>query len=680
MIFIDTKRFSPVIYENDLPFKEDYFHLKPKDITPEFLAKGDYDIDEEWWRKQEDRCKNGYVVKDAIMKGGDAYPDGIISFWYGNDCEIPMYNLVIKNRELFIPPRLYWYLNFWKLYGLAPGTTVKDYVTPKFIDIDYFFARRMEMMVEEAKNGFDQKARQIGFSEKMGGMNLGWNFTFVRASQNVIVAGTDADQQNTFNKTKNGLDNLKNTQFYKERKRGGNSSDFLEAEDFKSQLYGLTAKDNPQAVSRLSPYMAVLEEGGKWKKNQLIEAYNYIRPSQKAEGVKTGWCMIGGTGGKGDSGVEDMQDICYSPGSYEILSFPNVFEPEEENITGQVGHFTAKSFYYYIDQDGNSLVYKSKKKILEDRANMKPKAQYINMSQDALYLSHSFYIPTGGFFGPEIIGNLNARIAYVNNHREQQIGVPIRIDWIDPKNWSKGVKWTPDDNGLIMMYQEPKLDSTGKPVMNLYKGATDSYDQDISRTSNSKGSITIIKGFYNANESSNHWVARLLARPDNEGIEFGSIDKFSEETAKLCIMYGCQNLIEFSKILIFKWYQDNGLSYLLKERPSLVVSSWVKNSQVSNRYGIDANTKPHWLKLLRDYLSVSSNIDNMHDIEQMRAFAKFIYDPSGTKYNCDITISSSLNIVSLEEEKRYIVGEREKPGPTRMVYKTINGQLKQVAI
>ena len=70
----------------------------------------------------------------------------------------------------------------------------------------------------------------------------------------------------------------------------------------------------------------------------------------------------------------------------------------------------------------------------------------------------------------------------------------------------------------------------------------------------------------------------------------------------------------------------------------------------------------------------------MHDVEQMRAFAKFVYDPTGTKYNCDITISSALNIVSLEEEKRYFVGEREKPGPTRIVYKTINGQLKQVAI
>ena len=71
--FIDTKRFSPVIYENDVPWTEDYFHKKPEEISKEFLEDGNYVIDEDWWRIQRDRCLNGYYVPNAIEEGGDYY-------------------------------------------------------------------------------------------------------------------------------------------------------------------------------------------------------------------------------------------------------------------------------------------------------------------------------------------------------------------------------------------------------------------------------------------------------------------------------------------------------------------------------------------------------------------------------------------------------------------------------
>ena len=47
---------------------------------------------------------------------------------------------------------------------------------------------------------------------------------------------------------------------------------------------------------------------------------------------------------------------------------------------------------------------------------------------------------------------------------------------------------------------------------------------------------------------------------------------------------------------------------------------------------------------------MKENIDKMDDIEQIDAFARFKYDPSGRKYNCDVTISSSLSIVCYEDE------------------------------
>lgn len=100
MKFIDTKKFSPIIYEGDLPHEDDYFFKTPDEITKEFLQAGDYNIDNEWWLKQEDRCRNGYEVTNAIEKGGDAFVDGIDCTWHGNDCYIEQYDLLIKDKKL----------------------------------------------------------------------------------------------------------------------------------------------------------------------------------------------------------------------------------------------------------------------------------------------------------------------------------------------------------------------------------------------------------------------------------------------------------------------------------------------------------------------------------------------------------------------------------------------------
>lgn len=661
MLFVDTKRFSPVIFERDLPGQYDYFHLKPEEINKDFLDTGNYEIDEDWWEKQYERCINGYSVKDAIIQGGDCFIDGKDCIWYPDgDMYFKQYDLLIKNKTIKISGRMYFYLNFWPIYAKLKGKKIKGLTNPRFTDLDFLFARRIELMLERERDSLETKSRQKGFSEKAGGMILGYNYTFIDASVNLIVGGADADADHTMENCIRGLNYLQNTQFYKERAKGGNSSDLVKSKNTGSEIRSLTAYNNPQTVARFTPYWVIWEEIGKWSKGLLPQAKEFAKPAQEAEGTKTGFNTYIGTGGDMEAGAFDAEEMFYAPEANGLLEFDDLWEEDEESAYSgaKVAHFTPAYMFLIVDEDGNSLKNESIKKVLYDRSLKKTKDKFVHTTQFPLYVNHMFLISSGGFFGKEKIQKLNERIAQIRVKRNENIAFRVDLDWIDRHDYTKGVKEVEDPEGPFLIIEKPRTDDYGRVYENLYKGATDSYDKDEANNSTSLGSCTVAKGFLNANEVYNNWVARLTIRPDK--FEGGS-KKFYEKTAQLCMYYSAINLIEWSNIRIFDWYDDNGLSYMLKERPRFVTANWFKDSKVENRYGIDPNSKSHWLKMLDDFLD-DSVISNMCDIEQIRAFAKFRYDPQ-KKYNCDITISSALNVVCLEDEKHLLI-ETTKDRPS----------------
>ena len=156
-------------------------------------------------------------------------------------------------------------------------------------------------------------------------------------------------------------------------------------------------------------------------------------------------------------------------------------------------------------------------------------------------------------------------------------------------------------------------------------------------------------------------MAYIVTRPTTEQ---GGAELFFEQTAMLCVYYNAINLIEHSKLLIIEWYKNNGFRSLLKLKPELVTASWVDSDQTANRYGIDPATKIHWLTMMRDYLRDKSNIDKCNHPELLNAWAKFRYEPgSGNKYNCDITIATSLCIILEADEKELMVQEVKNSQP-----------------
>lgn len=675
MRFVEAHRFSPVANGYDLPDKDDLFHIAPEDVDKEAIENSI--VDEAWWERQHKYCTEGYFVEDAIEKGGNNIKDGIDAIWSGNDVYLPNHDLWIYDRTIHILPRHYFYLNFWRMKGLVTNSifrNAKQLRYPKFLDIDFLFARRLQMMEEQSKDNQESKARQKGVSNKCAGMILGWNYTFVPASQSIVVGYYMTDAQNTFNMTKDGLDNLRNTEFYKERAKGGDNQELILSKNTRSEIRCITAKDNPQCLSRYSPYYVIYEEVGKGKKKWSIDTQGFVEPSQKSEGVKTGFSFYLGTGGEMEDGVYDLEQRHYNPDKYKLLSFNNKWEKESTSI--RTAHVITDLEYKIIDINGNSLISDSKELWEKEYATLtKQEEKYRYRTQHPLFASDIFLVTGGGYFGESITQRLNERIAYISTNRESQVEKRGWLRWKNMSNKIEGVVFHADPDGIFYIYEHPYKINNVIPD-GLYLQGTDSYDQDEAFYTNSMGASFIRKTFYNAQQSSNKYVARVVARPT---VEEGGAEMFYEYCGLLSVYYGCKNLIEHSKLRIFDWYRRNGLAGYIKERPEFAMANMVDQSKSSNWWGIDPATKPHWLSILRDRLT-DDFIAKMDDIEQMKAFAKFKYNPREARYNCDITIASAICevlVTEIEEElgvarndeKKYVYYVRDRSGNIKTMYR-----------
>lgn len=682
MRFINTKRFSPVIYENDLPRKGDLYHIKAKLVPKtearykDFKKKNNIFIDTQWWNKQIHRCLNGYSVPMAVERGGDNFVDNVNVMWHDDDVYLSDYNFWIKDRTVHISGRHYFYLNFWKIKRLDKEIRRKRVMNPKFTDLSWENYLIRQLASEALLDNLWTKSRQKGLSEEEA-CEIAYDFIFHKESQSLIISGQDKYAKNTMNFVKRGLLNLKNTQFHKWTSHF--NDDEIVSENTGSEIYKRVANDNTQAASALSPSRVLYEEIGIWKRGALTETSEFIKASQEAEGTSTSRSIYTGTGGEMDSGVDDMQEMFFNPDNFNLYSRRNRYT-SDKTANKKTAIFIPAMKFELIDDDGNSLYQKSSEKIDEDRLKKRPSERFRAITQKPKNVEELFQANPNGYFGDQIISNCIKRKIYIQTHKEADVVQRGTFKWrTDIKHWQDGVIWEPDPNGVFYVSELPRtyyeVDSIGRErevvYKGLYKAGTDSYDQDEAKTSTSKGACVIKKGFLNANDTYNKYVAYVLERPSESQ---GGREVFFEYTALLCVAYMAENLIEHSKILIFSWYDNNGLSGMLKRRPTTVIANTIANSKMSNLYGIDAAFIPYGLKMQRDYFASLANIENMDFIVMLDATAKF---KIAKDYNCDLTIAMLWCTVQMEDDSMALVEKREEIDNVvkKLIYRTVNGRL-----
>lgn len=601
-MFVNTELFSPVVKEG---------------ITRAHPMSYEY---REWWVEQKRRCMEGYTV------GG-----------------------------VYIPGDFYWYLNFWKIRGTDKKTGRKTLISPRFYDMDHEYFMAIEQARNAGKHMCVVKARQKGFSEKHAAL-LGKEFTFFPHSQAIITAGEEKYSNATMRMTIRGLNSLKETEFYK--RRSPDRLDYVQARykviengvphwrGIHSEIYNITSKNNPQATIGKSPSLIVFEEAGKFP--GLIDSFKYIEPALEAESKTTGFAIIVGTGGDMEKGAAELEQVFYNPEAYNMMAYSN--EYEDDGGGSKVGYFVPAWKYKITDNEGNSLKKESLEQIeaKREKARTSKKADdFVNtITQDPIVPSEAFMRTGGNMFNQALLNQQFARIR--TNKALTNLPDRGRLEWVkNDLGRITGVKFIHDPNGALLVIEPPETDENGETLENLYVAGTDSYDKDEANSSDSKGSCSIFKMFHSVNSTSNMFAARYTDRPQTS-------EEFYENTAKLCMWYKAPNLIEWSNILIFNWYKNNGFEGYLKERPMIAYAN-VKDSKVQNRYGVDPGTKQEWLVMYRDY--IEDHCDVMYDADQIERAIKFRNEKG---FNCDITISSSLAVCHAKDNINIKAGVKVK--------------------
>ena len=267
-----------------------------------------------YWDEQKDRCINGYTADDGDYITG-------YNYFYINFC--PMQRIV--NTVTKLP---------------NGETKVKrdSVVTfPDFYDYDYFYFQAVQEAEDKGKHICLLKSRRKGYSYKGGAMACR-NYYLIPNSKTYIYASNKQylTEDGILTKAWDYMDFIdKNTAWGKKRsvnstmrKRAG----FWTKDEFgnevemgyKSEIIGVTLKDNPDVVRGKRAKLILFEEGGSF--SELGAAWQIARPSVEQDGVAFGTMIVWGTGGDKGSAFETMKDMFYNPGGYNCLGFENIWD------------------------------------------------------------------------------------------------------------------------------------------------------------------------------------------------------------------------------------------------------------------------------------------------------------------------------------------------------------------
>lgn len=322
--------------------------------TSEFFA---------YWDEQMDRCKNGYTADDGDYISG-------YNYFYLNFCPIQrIIYTTVNNPD-----------------GSTKIKKTRDLQFPDFYDYDYYFFQAVEDAETEGKHLCALKSRRKGYSYKNAAMACR-NYYLFAGSKTYIYASNKQylTEDGILTKAWDYMDFIdKNTAWGKKRsvntqmrKRAG----FFTKDEygneielgFKSEIIGVTLKDNPDVVRGKAGKLIIFEEAGSF--SELGAAWQIARPSVEQDGMAFGTMIAFGTGGDEDSHFETLKDMFYNPDGYNCIGFDNIWDetPSDKKCGFFIPQYTNMDFRdndgnrIYMDNDGNTLRKKSLEYILAER-------------------------------------------------------------------------------------------------------------------------------------------------------------------------------------------------------------------------------------------------------------------------------------------------------------------------
>ena len=626
--------------------------------TSEFFA---------YWDEQMDRCKYGYTADDGDFISG-------YNYFYLNFCPIQR---IIYNT----------------ITNVDGSTTIKktrDLQFPDFYDYDYYFFQAVEQAETEGKHLCALKSRRKGYSYKNAAMACR-NYYLFAGSKTYIYASNKQylTEDGILTKAWDYMDFIdKNTAWGKKRsvntqmrKRAG----FFTKDEygneielgFKSEIIGVTLKDNPDVVRGKAGKLIIFEEAGSF--SELGAAWQIARPSVEQDGMAFGTMIAFGTGGDEDSHFETLKDMFYNPDGYNCIGFDNIWDetPSDKKCGFFIPQYTNMDFRddagnrIYMDNDGNTLRRKSVEYILAERRKVIENATN-SVAVDRYVAEHCITpqeacLEFGGNIFPK--KELQEQLAKIRINKSlsnmKQVGDLVweadgSLKWVIKKHGDithYPLKKDDDPTGSIVIWEHPMKDA---PI-GLYILGVDPYDHDQSGT-NSLGSTFVYKRFQDFENYYDIIVAEYTGRPS-------TAEEYYENLRKLAVYYNGRIMYENERKGLFPYFTAKHCDYLLADQPD-IISDIVGNTKVQRKKGCHMNKQiKQWGEgLIKDWLNEEQapGKKNLHNILSEPLLEELIsYNDTG---NFDRVMALMQVMIYREQLYNLKVKEKKKENKNRILF------------
>jgi len=565
--------------------KYDYYTSAPKGTTAY----------KSYWDEETKRCLEGYTAFDGNRITGYHY-------FYLNYCPI-----LLLRKEQVIDRRG---------RKRTIHKRVRDF--PDFWDSDYEYFHMVEYAEYEGKHLVIIKARAKGFSFKNGSM-LCRNFFLVKESKSYAIASemefltkdgilTKAwdfmdfvDQHTAWTKKRQRFD----TKIHKRASFVVDVDGTKTEKGYKSEIIGISLKNDPQKHRGKRGKLILYEEGGKFP--GLLQAWQIAQSYVESSGVTYGLMVCFGTGGTESNDYEGLKELFYSPNGYNALPLENIWD---EGATKPSGYFVPDYVNMYgtddegrllMDEDGNTnkiiareYSEKLRQKVLKGASNRNAIDRYI--AEHPFTPIEACLQISGNIFPKE---ELIRQLAMIRNSEKlknfKQVGdlqwnEKGEVKWyqaVKPKDLtSYRISKDDDTTGQIVIWEHPIDD----PPYGLYIGGCDPYDHDKASSTESLGSTFIYKRFQSFEAYHDIIVAEYTGRPD-------TADEYYENVRKLLVYYNALLLFENERKGIYPYFLNRHCDYLLTDQPDFI-NEIIKDSRVNRRKGI------HVVKGIKDWAEI----------------------------------------------------------------------------
>lgn len=547
-----------------------------------------------YWEQETDRCLNGYTAPDG--EGITGY-----NYFYLN------YSPIMRLKEEEYTDR----------EGNLRKRRQRILEFPSFWDYDYYYFCAIEQAELEGKHMAVLKCRQRGYSFK-GGSMLVRNYMLIPGSKNFAIASEQKfligdglltkawqimdflDKHTAWAKQRLVSTRMERTSGYKITDEFGKQTE----QGYLSSITGITLKNDPERVRGTRAKLVLWEEGGKFP--SLLDAWRIEQPSVETDDGKAFGLMIAfGTGGTEGASFEGLKELFYKPKSYNVLSFPNIWDEGRENTEcaffvpaySNLESFDDDGNQVYMDRDGNSYKEKAIQNLIDQRNKVKDggaSQQSIDrfISERPIRPAEAVLELGKNIFPRKLLMDQLTRIR--TNKKLQSMKHIVDLEW-DGNGQAKATEKPNGDitnyplkkgdkpHGSVVIWEYPVKD----PPHGLYIGGCDPYDHDDSFT-NSLGSTFIFKRVRAGEAWTDVIVAEYSGRPD-------TAEEYYENVRKLLTFYNARLLFENERKGIYPYFTNKHCDYLLADQPDKIISEVFKDSKVQRRKGC------HMTKQIRAY-------------------------------------------------------------------------------